>query len=206
MPNGTPASATGATPTVSYTTAGTKTVTLTVTDNGGLTNTISQSFSVTAAPPVDNPPVANFTWSCLGLTCNLDASSSTDDGTIVSYAWDLGRFPNPTGSGMLLSATYPHTGPRTVTLTVTDNAGKTGSITKVITVGGPPVDNPSRGSVQLELHQPELHAEWQRLNGRWTDSAIQLVHAERHARNRDRCNRGCCLRNGRNEERDPNGD
>ncbi len=142
MPDGTPASATGATPTVSYSTAGTKTVTLTVTDNGGLTNTISQTFSVTAAPPVDNPPVANFTWSCPSLTCSLDASSSTDDGTIVSYAWDLGRFPNPTGSGMLVSATYPHTGPRTVTLTVTDNAGKTSSITKVITVGGPPADNP----------------------------------------------------------------
>lgn len=154
MPGGTPSSATGATPSVSYATGGSKSVTLTVTDAGGLTNSLTQSFTVTAPPPpppVDNPPVANFTWSCPALICALDASSSTDDGTIVSYNWNLGRFPDPTGTGRILSVTYPHTGDRTVTLTVTDNSGKVTSITKTVTVGGsppppppppPPVDNP----------------------------------------------------------------
>ncbi len=134
LPGGTPPNATGAMPSVSYATAGTKSVTLTVTDNAGQTNSVTQSVTVTAPPPVNTPPVANFTWSCPTLTCTLNASSSTDDGTIVSYSWNLGRFPNPTGSGVTLSVTYPHNGTRTVTLTVTDNGGLTSSITKILTV------------------------------------------------------------------------
>ena len=141
LPGGTPTAAIGSTTTVTYATAGTRNVTLTVTDNIGQTGTLTQSVTVTAPPVVDNPPVANFTWSCPGLTCTLDASSSTDDGSIVSYAWDLGRFPDPTATGRIISVTYPHTGPRTVTLTVTDNSGKSTSITKIVTVGAV-VDNP----------------------------------------------------------------
>ncbi len=142
LPGGTPTAATGSTTTVTYPTAGTRNVTLTVTDNIGQIGTLTQSITVTAPPVVDNPPVASFTWSCPALTCTLDASSSTDDGSIVSYAWDLGRFPNPTASGVLVLATYPHTGPRTVTLTVTDNSGKSNSVTRTVTVGAVPVDNP----------------------------------------------------------------
>jgi PKD repeat protein len=144
LPQGIPSSATGATASVSYAAAGSKTVTLTVTDNAGQTGSLTQSFPVSAPPPGNQPPVAAFAWSCTGLTCTLDGSGSTDDGTIVSYVWNLDRSPNPTANGMLVSATYPHTGPRTVTLTVTDNGGLSSSITKVITVGGspPPVDNP----------------------------------------------------------------
>ncbi|MBA2293031.1 MAG: S8 family serine peptidase [Gemmatimonadales bacterium] len=135
MPGGTPGSAAGVTTTVSYPTAGSRSVTLTVTDNAGQAATLTRTVTVSAPPPsVDNPPVASFTWSCPTLTCQLDASSSTDDGTIVSYAWDLGRFPNPTATGVTVAATYPHTGSRTVTLTVTDNSGKSSSITKVLTL------------------------------------------------------------------------
>ncbi len=85
-------------------------------------------------PPTDNPPVANFTWSCANLSCTLNASSSTDDGTITQYNWDVGKFPNPSASGVIVTIAYPHTGNRTVTLTVTDNTGKTNTITKTITV------------------------------------------------------------------------
>ena len=95
----------------------------------------------TAPASVNNPPVGAFTWSCPALTCTLDANASTDDGTIVSYAWNLGMTPNGTASGVVVTPTYPHAGQRTVTLTVTDNGGKTSSITKIITVGAV-VDNP----------------------------------------------------------------
>ena len=91
-------------------------------------------FASFAPPPVDNPPVAAFTYSCPTLTCQLDASPSTDDGTIVSYSWDLGRYPDPTATGKLVSVSYAHNGTRIVTLTVTDNSGKTNSITKTLTV------------------------------------------------------------------------
>src|SRR5262249_20674043 len=90
-------------------------------------------------PPPNNPPVANFTWSCQGLTCTLDGTGSTDDNGIVNYAWDLGKSPNGTASGAVVTTTYPHEGLRTVTLTVTDGGGLTNSKTQTITVGQPPV-------------------------------------------------------------------
>ena len=35
------------------------------------------------------PPVASFTFSCVDLDCGFDSTGSTDDGSIVSYAWDF---------------------------------------------------------------------------------------------------------------------
>ncbi len=153
MPGASPSTATGVTASASYSTGGDKSITLTVTDNAGLTNSVTKTVTVAAAP-VDNAPVANFTWSCQGLTCTLDASSSTDDGTIVQYSWNLGRSPNPTATGQVVSAAYAHERQRTVTLTVTDNGGKTGTITKVITVGGaPPPDSPPVASFTSSCNQ-----------------------------------------------------
>ncbi|MBA2708179.1 MAG: PKD domain-containing protein [Gemmatimonadaceae bacterium] len=83
---------------------------------------------------MDNAPVASFTVNCTGLVCTLDGTGSTDDGQIVSYDWDLGRSPNPTATGSIVTVTYPHSGARTVTLTVTDNTGKTGFSTKTFLV------------------------------------------------------------------------
>jgi PKD repeat protein len=120
-------------PSRTYGAAGTYNVTLTVTDGGGLTNSITKQVTVTA-PPVNQPPVARFTWSCSGFTCTLDGRTSTDDVGIVSYAWNLGKFPDPTASGAVVTATYPHEGPRTVTLTVTDGAGLTNSVTQTIII------------------------------------------------------------------------
>ena len=66
----------------------------------------------------------------------FDGSGSTDsDGTIVSYAWDFGD--THTGSGVTTSHAYSAIGIYTVTLTVTDNDGLTGSDTAVITVKTP---------------------------------------------------------------------
>ncbi len=106
-------------------------------------------FGGTTPPPADAPPKASFTYSCNGLTCTFDASSSTDDKGIVSYSWDFGKYPDGTGSGVTTSTTYPHTGQRTVTLTVRDASGQTNSTVQTITIGGttpppppPPTDAP----------------------------------------------------------------
>ncbi|MGI8532179.1 MAG: PKD domain-containing protein [Geodermatophilaceae bacterium] len=77
-------------------------------------------------PPPNQPPSASFTSSCTGLTCSFDASTSADpDGSIVGYSWRFGD--SSTGSGVSPSHTYGSAGARTVTLTVTDNNGATGS-------------------------------------------------------------------------------
>jgi subtilisin family serine protease len=81
------------------------------------------------------PPVAKFTWSCATLTCRFDAASSTDDAGVVSYAWDLNKYPGGSATGSVVTTTYPHAGPRNVTLTVKDAQGLTSSITKQLDPG-----------------------------------------------------------------------
>jgi PKD repeat protein len=74
------------------------------------------------------------------VTVTFDASASYDsDGTIVSYDWNFGD--GNTGSGSTASHEYTTAGDFTVTLTVTDNDGATGtdSLTVNITENQIPV-------------------------------------------------------------------
>ncbi|ELZ95889.1 chitinase [Haloferax mucosum ATCC BAA-1512] len=87
-------------------------------------------------------PKASFTASDLvinpGETVQFDASGSGD--TATQYDWDFGD--GTTGTGKTTSHTYGSVGEYTVTLTVTDDSGASGSTTKVITAsdGGMPTD------------------------------------------------------------------
>jgi PKD repeat protein len=76
--------------------------------------------------------VARFTFNCPDLTCNFDGTGSTDDGTIVSYAWSFGD--GATATGATTSHTYGAAGNYTVTLTVTDDVGLTGAASQTVTV------------------------------------------------------------------------
>ena len=83
-------------------------------------------------------PTASFTASPGSGTAPLgvvvDASASTDtDGSIVGYAWDFGDGGN--GSGVTSSTMYSNPGNYTITLTITDDAGDTGTATTTISVG-----------------------------------------------------------------------
>jgi probable HAF family extracellular repeat protein len=128
-PDGT---ASGVRVTTDYWHTSTRTVTLTVTDAEGLTNSITKTFDVGA--PADARPVARFTSSCNGTVCTMNASTSTDDVGITSYAWSLGKFPDNSASGVTVTTDYWHTSTRTVTLTVTDTKGQTNSVTKTVNV------------------------------------------------------------------------
>ncbi|WP_298459553.1 PKD domain-containing protein [uncultured Cellulomonas sp.] len=129
------ASAEGATATHRYQTAGTYTVTLTVTDDLGLTGSTTRSVTVTA-PPVNQAPSASFTTSVSDLVLSLDAAASADsDGTVAGYAWDFGD--GQTGTGVATSHTYAAAGSYAVRLTVTDDDGATGTVTQTVTVTAP---------------------------------------------------------------------
>jgi len=118
-----------------YAAGGTYTVSLTVGDAGGLTNTTTRTVTVSAPPPTNQPPVPDFTVSCgANFTCTLDGRISTDDKGVVSWDWDLGKYPDPLASGSLVTVVYAHGGPRTVTLSVRDTDGLTRTVTKTFDV------------------------------------------------------------------------
>jgi PKD repeat protein len=94
-----------------------------VTDNQGA-QSAQASQSVTATAP-NQPPVASFTKSCSGLTCNFTSTSSDPDGSIASYSWTFGDGGTSTAANP--SHTYPAGGSYSVTLRVTDNQGAVSS-------------------------------------------------------------------------------
>jgi PKD repeat protein len=112
------------------------TVTLTVTDNEGAIGVATQTVSVT--PPANTPPTAAFTYTCNNASCSF-SSTSTDaaPGTITTYAWDFGDHGTATVMNPLHSYAITSSKDFTVTLTVTDNDGLTGTTTQTITVSPP---------------------------------------------------------------------
>ncbi len=145
-----------------YSSAGTYTVRLTVTDDQGATDTTTRSLTV-ASP--NQPPTARFTFSPTnpdpGQSVSFDASTSSDpDGTIASYSWNFGDGTN--GSGRTTSHAYSAEGNYTVRLTVTDDQGATDSTTHTVQVGTPPPTLPGMPT----LDKPGIYV-WGDAQNRW---------------------------------------
>jgi len=115
------------------------------------------------------PPVAAFTYSCSGLTCDFDASGSDDpDGSISSYAWNFGV--GNTDSGMTTSHTYSSDGTYDVILTVTDDDDATDTNNQSVTVSG----------TQDNLHVGDLEGSSTSQGNTWTASVTVMVHDGDH--------------------------
>ncbi|MEM2779752.1 MAG: PKD domain-containing protein [Candidatus Bathyarchaeia archaeon] len=113
-------------------------VTLTVTDNSGLTD------QETATIHVSQHPVAAFTFSppdpLVHELVTFDASeSSPDGGVIVSYTWDFGDGNVTTTDSPIITHAYLTYGTFIVTLKVTDSEGKWDTVSKQITVEKAPI-------------------------------------------------------------------
>jgi PKD repeat protein len=90
-------------------------------------------------PPVNAAPTASFDYACSGLSCDFE-DKSTDDGTIVNWAWTFGD--GETSAAQHPSHTYATVGTFSVFLTVTDNGGLTNSTSRSVTVVAPPGEDP----------------------------------------------------------------
>jgi PKD repeat protein len=139
-------SASGMTVNHTYSSPGNYTVSLDVCDDASPSqcNSATHMVNITAAP-VDMPPTAIITGPNTGLAGDsliFDGSTSTDDGTIVSYAWDVDGVS--AGSGTSLNYTFASAGSYVVGLTVCDDASPSqcNTATHVVTIQDTMVDNP----------------------------------------------------------------
>ncbi len=118
----------------------------------------SMLFSVVIDPGTDatgtnEPPVAELTSGCAGLTCEFDASLSFDlDGDTLSHSWDFGD--GTSGTGVSPEHRYATPGTRTVTLTVSDGHGHTDRATTTATAVLP---NPAPGHTRLVPDTPRTN-------------------------------------------------
>lgn len=122
-------------------------------DGDGFTEPMAHAvfaLGATSGEPTNEPPTASFTHSCTDLGCSFNGSASTDsDGSISSHAWTFGD--GGTGAGVTASHLYVAGGAYTVTLTVTDDDGSTGSLSQSVTVTEPGggTDQPATYAVSL---------------------------------------------------------
>ncbi|MCX8008018.1 MAG: PBP1A family penicillin-binding protein, partial [Coriobacteriia bacterium] len=100
----------------------------------GTTQTVV-TIVVSKGPETNRPPQPSLTFTPAspraGEAVTFDASNSTDDGSIVTYAWEFGD-NTPIVNGRVVQHTYASPGSYTVTLWVTDDKGSAQS--KSVTV------------------------------------------------------------------------
>ncbi len=121
-------------PTHVYTSAGTYSVTLTVTDTAGCSNTRTKPIVIT---PV---PVANFGYStptCQGDAVNFSDMSTTASGFVARWVWNFGDGNTQTilfPASPNVTHQYTNAGTFNVTLTVKTSDSCTNFITRVVTI------------------------------------------------------------------------
>jgi PKD repeat protein len=144
FPGGTPATSTRNEVKVFFNTAGTFTVTLTVTDSQGTSAPVSRVITVTGAavnqPPVGaiNAPADNVTI-VQGGTVTFQGSGSDPDGnTPLTYSWNFGGGATNSTQQNPGAVTFNTAGTFTVSFTVTDSLGLASTaVTRVVTVTSP---------------------------------------------------------------------
>ena len=139
-------------PSHNYAAGGTYTVTLTVTDDDGAIDSASQSITV-SAPASNQPPTADFLFSCGDLSCSFTDESGDSDGSINARSWAFGD--GATSVATNPSHDYAAAGTYTVTLTVTDDDGASDSVSKDVTV-----TDPDTGDASLVASSTSVRNKW----------------------------------------------
>lgn len=123
-------------PTFNFADGGTKTVTLTVTDNDGLSHSVSKTITVGhVAPAADftfSPPAPDPGDTVSFTSTSTHPNAPTD--SITTFAWEFDD-GSPAGSGSIVDHVFAADGSFAVSLTVTDDDGLTSAVTKIVAVG-----------------------------------------------------------------------
>ena len=142
-----------------FTNQNTFSVTLTVTNDRGVSASITRAVSVSTSAA----PTASFVFSPAqpvvgqSIVFNADASKAAPGHTIVQFSWIWGD-GTPNGEGFLTQHTYATSGTYNVTLTVRDDTDQRSTATQGVTVGsGTPtasftfaVTNPATHTLQVD--------------------------------------------------------
>jgi PKD repeat protein len=133
-----------------YSTAGTYTITGTVTDNLGAT--ASKSAAIVVSSSTNQPPIAVISATPASAyapaTISVSAAGSSDpDGTIASSV--IGFGDGTSASGLTASHQFSAAGVYTLTATVTDNLGASSTASTSVTVKAPEVivSSPADGAL-----------------------------------------------------------
>lgn len=113
---------------------GTHTVTLAVADEHGAVGTDETVVDVLP----NRRPLPSFSYTCRELTCTFDGTNTRDrDGEVTGVSWDLGD--GGTAETLQVEHTYQTSGTYHVSLTATDAAGDTGTLTRTVVIPVAPV-------------------------------------------------------------------
>jgi PKD repeat protein len=126
---------TGTTTSRTYSTPGTYTVKLRVTDNKGAQHTATGTVTV-----ANRPPVASFTYApaspISGQSVTFTSTSTDPDGSVASQAWEFDNTNDfNDGTGTTVSRTFNRSGGYTIKLRVTDNSGAQHITSQFVTIG-----------------------------------------------------------------------
>lgn len=132
------ASSTGRLASHTYENPGLYAVTLRVTDAAGVTVSQSKRIQVVEA---NDPPTPEIDVDTDGQTVTVDASASTDDGSIDTVVWNMGDGTSHSGESQ--THTYDEPGEYTVELRVVDDDGAVERTTTTVTIQAPPSTTPT---------------------------------------------------------------
>ncbi|PCI68537.1 MAG: carboxypeptidase [Gammaproteobacteria bacterium] len=93
----------------------------------------------------NNSPTPSLVFTCTNLSCNYDASGSSDsDGNITNYLWDFNG--EETSTSISGSINFASASNKTINLTITDDSNNTAASALVITVTEPALIEESSSS------------------------------------------------------------
>jgi PKD repeat protein len=116
--------------------AGTYTVTLTVSDAWGRAGSpVTREVTTSPEPAGNEGPTVTFPQPvCTGLSCPVSSTGTTDPHGIRSYSWNWGDGTALSTGASPSAHVYAAAGTYTITLVVTDNWGRTTTVTRGVTV------------------------------------------------------------------------
>jgi hypothetical protein len=138
----------------------------------------SSNGSDIQSPSGNTPPTANFGVTCTGLSCTFSDSSHDAESSIKAWQWKFGDSTTSTDQNPVHS--YAAAGTYNATLTVTDSAGASDSITKPVQPVAPTADltctnaTTPGGATTCSFTLPQAAA----IKAVWTDSIPCEAHGD----------------------------